>query len=67
MGCSPPTPKHKCRPQGGDQVDEIRWRTILASLRESWIVPIVLGELSMGSPRKRIAAISEAAINNAPL
>jgi len=37
-----------------------------ASFSESWMVAIVLGELSMGSPRRRMAAMSEAAISKAP-
>jgi len=55
-------PQARCR----HQVDEIRWSTILASLSESWIVATVFGELSMGAPRKRIAAMSDAAISKAP-
>jgi hypothetical protein len=38
-----------------------------ASLTESWIVAITFGVLSIGSPRRRIAAVRVAATRSAPL
>ena len=42
-------------------------RTRRASLIESWIVDITLGVFSIGSPRRRMAAVRVAATSRAPL